>query len=323
MSTQDSAFGASLQSTLTELEIQRKTVYNLKIKSYLIIGGGILLIGGGAALGDLLLYLGIVGAIALIWGFMSYSKADSSFQDYRHEFKEKVVATALKSVDQSLRFDYENGLAEREFVFSQLFSREPDRYISQDQVFGFAGKTRFSFSEVHAEYKTETRTKNGGKQVHWHTILKGIVFCADFNKHFKGITVVRPKDFGNALGAWFAEKIPLFSSSSDNLVKLENPNFNKLFVTYSTDQVEARYILTPAMMERLCELDNNSAYTISVSFIDNHMYIAFPLDKDYFEPPLYKSLLDQKSIQEDLNVIRFMYGIVHELDLNTRIWGKQ
>jgi hypothetical protein len=53
------------------------------------------------------------------------------------------------------------------------------------------------------------------------------------------------------------------------------------------------------------------------------MFIAFPLDKDYFEPPVFKSLLDQKSINEDLSVIRFMYDIIKELDLNTRIWGKQ
>jgi hypothetical protein len=323
MSIPQSMFDTSLQSTLNDLEAQRKVVYNLKVKSFSIIGGGILLIGIGAFLGTLILYFGIAGAVALLIGFISYSKADTSFNEYRHEFKQKVISTALKSIDQSLTFDYENGLREGEFIFSQLFKQKPDRYSSQDQVFGFAGKTRFSFSEVHAEYKTETRTKNGGRQEHWHTILKGIVFYADFNKHFNGITVVRPKDFGSAIGAWFAEKIPLFSSSGDELVKLENPDFEKLFVTYSSDQVEARYILTPAMMERLCQLDSKSKYTISVSFIDNQMYIAFPLDKDYFEPPLYKSLLDQKSIGEDLDVIRFMYGIVQELDLNTRIWGKQ
>jgi hypothetical protein len=76
-------------------------------------------------------------------------------------------------------------------------------------------------------------------------------------------------------------------------------------------------------MERLCQLEDKCTYTISLSFIDTRMYIAFPLDKDYFEPPVFKSLLDQKSINEDLSVIRFMYGIIKELDLNTRIWGKQ
>jgi hypothetical protein len=322
MDGQTSLTGVSFEATLAALESQRKIVSAQKLKSWIFIGGGIILIGIGVMLGNLLLMFGIAGAASLITGLVFLSGASKSFDDYRHGFKQKVITSALKSVDESLEFDYENGLSEQDFVFSQLFNQQPDRYSSQDQIFGSAGKTRFSFSEVHAEYKTETRTKNG-RQVHWHTILKGIVFCADFNKHFNGITVVKPKDFGSAIGAWFSDKLPIFSSSDRELVKLENPNFEELFVTYSTDQVEARYILTPSMMERLCQLEDKCTYTISLSFIDTRMYIAFPLDKDYFEPPVFKSLLDQKSINEDLSVIRFMYGIIKELDLNTRIWGKQ
>lgn len=312
----------SFHNTLTILEIQRKAVAAQKLKFYFSIAGGILLIAGGVMLGDLILFLAIPGGVLLIFGIVLFYKSGKSYNIYRHEFKQKVISSSLKSVDENLEFEYQNGLSEGDFIFSQLFKQKPDRYSSQDQIFGSAGKTRFSFSEVHAEYKTETRTKNG-RQEHWHTILKGIVFCADFNKNFNGTTILRPKDFGNAIGAWISDKMPIFSSSGTEQVKLENPNFEKTFVTYSSDQVEARYILTPGMMERLCELDSKSKYTISASFIDTQMYIAFPLDKDYFEPPLFKSLLDQKSINEDLNIIRFMYGIIKELDLNTRIWGKQ
>jgi hypothetical protein len=322
MGEQTSMTDVPFEATLTILEAERKIVSAQRLRSYLFIGGGILLIGIGIILGNLVLIFGISGAALLIAGIVFLSKANRSFNDYRHGFKQKVITAALKSVDQSLEFDYENGLSEQDFVSSQLFKQEPDRYSSQDQIFGAAEKTRFSFSEVHAEYKTETRTKNG-KQEHWHTILKGIVFCADFNKHFNGVTVVRPKDFGSAIGAWFSDKLPIFSSSDRELVKLENPNFEELFVTYSSDQVEARYILTPGMMERLCQLENKCKYTISLSFIDTQMFIAFPLDKNYFEPPVFKSLMDQKSINEDLSVIRFMYDIIKELDLNTRIWGKQ
>lgn len=322
MGEQISMADVSFEAALATLEVQRKTVSAQRLKSYFFICGGILLVVIGVILGNLVLVFGIAGAALLIAGIVFLSKASKSFSDYRHGFKQKVITSALQSIDQSLEFDYENGLSEQDFVFSQLFNQEPDRYSSQDQIFGSAGKTRFSFSEVHAEYKTETQTKNG-KQVHWHTILQGIVFCADFNKHFNGITVVRPKDFGSAIGAWFSDKLPIFSSSDRELVKLENPNFEELFVTYASDQVEARYILTPSMMERLCQLEDKCRYTISLSFIDTQMFIAFPLDKDYFEPPVFKSLLDQKSINEDLGVIRFMYDIIKELDLNTRIWGKQ
>jgi hypothetical protein len=235
----------SATNTLDELEQQRKDVAALKIKSYLFSGGGILVIVTAIISGAFAIPGAVAGGIILIAGLVFLSKTNAKFSAYRHSFKKNVVPIALRTIDNSLEIDYENGLSEQDFVFSQLFNQQPDRYSSQDQIFGSAGKTKFSFSEVHAEYKTETQTKNG-RQVHWHTILKGIVFYADFNKHFNGITVVKPKDIGSAIGAWISNKLPIFSSSDRELVQLENPNFEELFVTYSTDQVEARYILTPS-----------------------------------------------------------------------------
>nr|WP_068886834.1 DUF3137 domain-containing protein [Pedobacter panaciterrae] len=319
---EEAATGTSLQNALNDLEVQRKKVYDLKTKAYIFLALGVILIAIGIVLGSLVIAGAIIGGALIITSIVFFSSSSQKFNDYRHEFKQRVVSTTLKSIDPSLEIEYKYGLPESDFINSQLFTQRPDRYSSEDQIYGNAGKTRFSFSEVHAEYKTETQTKNG-RQEHWHTILKGIVFCADFNKHFNGLTVVKPKDMGSTLSAWISDKIPILSSSGKQLVKLENIEFNRTFVTYSTDQVEARYILTPAMMERLCELNDKSKATISVSFIGSYVYIAFPLEKDYFEPPVFNSLLTTKSLDEDLNIIRFMYAIISELDLNTRIWGKE
>lgn len=310
----------STQQILNDLELQRKKVAATKVNSYLFIGGGILLFVAGFASG-FILPGAVAGGIALITGIVYYNKASTKFAAYRHYFKQRVIPIALKSIDESLVLDYRKGLSEGEFIYSQLFGNNPDRYSSEDQISGMAGKTRLSFSEVHAEYKTETRTKNG-TQTHWHTILKGIVFHADFNKHFNGITVVRPKDMGAAFSAWVSKAMPIFSASSKHLVQLESPEFNNEFVTYSTDQVEARYILTPGMMERLCVLNKRCNYTISVSFIDSSVFIAFPLNNNYFEPPVHKTLLNDSLLKEDMEVIRFMYSIINDLDLNTRIWTK-
>jgi hypothetical protein len=319
----DGAFlNASLQNTLADLELVRKKVASQRIKCYALILGGIGMFGLAYLKEDFLIYFGTAGGILFISGMFFLSKATNIFDTYRHEFKQQVTAAALKSIDHSMELQYDTGLSEDSFINSQLFTEQPDRYISQDQVDGIAGKTRFSFSEVHAEYKTVTQTKHGRRE-QWHTILKGIVFCADFNKHFNGITIVRPKNSMAAMGAWISEKLPIFSNSQKDVVKLENMEFSKCFVTYSTDQIEARYILTPSMMERLCQLNDKTRDTISLSFTGSHIYIAFPLSKDYFEPPVFKTLLDGKFMEEDLEVIRFMYGIVEELDLNTRIWTKQ
>lgn len=309
---------ATRQQTLTELEVLRKEIYSIKIKNYSIIGVSVLILILGMVLGGLVPVI-ILGIAGLIYGIVMISKAGVKETQYRYSYKNSLLACALKNIDESLQIDDEQALSEEEFISSQLFAKEPDRYHSEDQVYGFSGKTKFSFSEVHAEYKTVTQTKNG-QRVDWHDILKGVVFFADFNKNFKGTTIVRPKDLGTAFGAWIATTLPIFGLGE--VVKLENPDFDNNFVTYSNDQVEARYILTPAMMERICELNKRSSETISLSFTGSLVYIAFPLSGNYFEPPFSKSLLDETLLQKDMELVQFMYGIIKELDLNTRIWGK-
>lgn len=309
------------QAALLELEEQRRGIKTIKLKGFYFMLAGVLL----AAAGVIFEYLlpGIVGAaLFLITGGVFLYKGEGLAREYVHDFKQKVIRALLLDIDPSLRIEPGHGLSIGETIRSGLFSTIPDRVTSEDQITGRLGKTVFCFSEVHAEYKTTTQTKHGTRET-WHDIFRGIIFVADFNKNFDGITVVRPKDTGAAISAWFAKNVPVLSSSSHQLVQLENPDFCDEFVTYSNDQVEARYILTPLMMERLCELNSRSEYTIAASFIDKYMFLAFPLETNHFDPPVFKTLLDPDLLHNDIEVVKFMLGIVESLDLNTRIWGKK
>lgn len=309
----------AVEDVLAELEILRKQIVSKKIQGWGFIILGITVLIVISSLGQF--GIGILIAIAaIVPGGIILFRLNIEISLYKNRFKQEVVGASLSAVDQSLTLEPYKGILESEFRFSQLFSTDPDRYHTEDLVCGNGGKTQFYFAEVHAEYKTETQTKNG-RQVSWHDILKGIIFVADFNKNFNGVTIVRPKDFGSSVSAWFSKNV--FSFGDKNVVELENDAFNKNFVVYSNDQVEARYILTPAMMERISNLNDRSAYTVSLSFINSNMYIAFPLDKNYFEPPVFKTLLNPDLLADDMSVLKFMYDIVKELDLNTRIWTKR
>jgi len=309
----------ALQEVLNTLEIDRKKIAETYKTSYILFGLAlvILLIGLLAGFPT----IGIIGCLVpVIIGVIMYFQIEGDAVKYKIAYKTNVIGVALKNVNESLTLTPQSGLPEYEFISSELFTTEPDRYKTQDLIRGTADKTAFWFAEVHAEYKTETRTKNGTR-TEWHTIFKGIIFVADFNKNFEASTVVRPKGVGDAIGAWFSKNI--FSFGNSNLVQLENTLFDEIFVTYSRNQIEARYILTPAMMERILDLNKKCDETISISFIHSKMYIAFPLSHNYFEAPIHSSLLDPDLLTDDLSIVQFMQDIVQELDLNTRIWGKE
>jgi len=309
----------ALQNVLATMDSSRQKIASTQKKGYFFIAGGIAVAIIGIAMGMVVAAI-IAGLVPIVYGSILFYKIRDELKAYRHTYKIDVIGEALRFLDQSLTIRPYEGIQIGEFVFSQLFAREPDRYKTEDLVMGIAGKTGFYFAEVHAEYKTVTQTKNGTR-TEWHDLFKGIIFVADFNKNFNAITIVRPKDFGRAIGAWFSKN--LFSFGNSDVIKLENPEFDQAFVTYGNDQVESRYILTPSMMERILQLNQKSKYSINLSFIKSRMYIGFPLDRNYFEAPIFKSLLNPNLLDEDINAIKFMYDIVKELDLNTRIWGKQ
>lgn len=315
----ETSHNPALQEVLNTLEVDRKKIASTYTVCYTVFGIAVLLIVGGLLLGAATVAI-ILSLIPIIVGVVMLFQIDGDVQKYKVAYKTNVVATALKTINESLSFEPGNGLPEYEFISSELFTTEPDRYKTQDLVSGTVEKTSFWFAEVNAEYKTETQTKNGTR-TEWHTIFEGIIFVADFNKNFTVSTVVRPKSFGNSVGAWFSKNI--FSFGNNEIVQLENANFDNQFVTYSRNQIEARYILTPAMMERILNLNNKSDETISISFISSKMYIAFPLSTNYFEAPIHTSLLVPDLLTDDLSIVQFMHDIVHELDLNTRIWGKE
>ncbi len=304
-------------SVLNELEVARLHIAQQHTRAYWSIGIGVACVFAGYAFGfpEIGLAFLIIGVLA---GMVIFGLVSKKTSQYKLDFKYNVIGAALKQFGEDLRIEPGSGISERDFVNSCLFSTKPDRYSTEDLVHGKIDKTQIHFAEVHAEYKTEVYTKNG-KRTQWHDIFKGIIFCADFNKNFNGLTVVRPKGFGASIGKWFSKNV----FGSKNIIELENVEFEKVFATEGGDQVEARYILTPSMMEKLLELNKYANSTISVSFVWSNVYIAFPLNHNYFEAPIFKSLLNADVLEKDLNILRLMRHVVEELDLNTRIWTKQ
>ena len=201
-----------------------------------------------------------------------------------------------------------SGVGEELFRNSRLFT-SPDRYHAEDLIEGCLDKTSFICSEVHAEERRARSTKNG-VQYYWEDIFKGFLFIADFHKEFQGeTTVLRDSFFKIKMGA--------------SRVKMENPDFEKVFDVFSTNQIEARYLITPSMMERMLKLDSNFKKGITISFRNSTILVAIPDSKNRFEADVWSSLSDMSILKSDFAVLQSLLEIVDELNLNTRIWSKE
>ena len=108
--------------------------------------------------------------------------------------------------------------------------------------------------------------------------------------------------------------------SNGELVKLEDPEFEKMFVVYGTNQIEARYILTPALMRKIIDFARKVDKKLCISFVDSKINIAVINEKGLFETNIFKSVVNFEDIQKYYENFKFVLDIVDEFSLNTQIW---
>ena len=274
---------------------------------------------GAAAAGPIgvIIVLAVSGAAVVLVGYLS-------LRGYKRGFKREVVGRVVKFLDPGLSYSPAGRVPEGWFRASRLFEHRIDRYRGEDCVEGRLGGTEVRFSEVHAEYRSSSGGK--GSKSQWNTLFKGLFFAADFNKKFRGKTVVVPDVAEQLLGGWLGRLVQSMNfTRTGELVKLENPDFEKYFAVYADDQVEARYILTPSLMERLVEFRElpETGDRVFISFAHSRVHVAVPLQRDMFEPRIFGTLLDFAVVREYYLDLTLAAGIVEDLDLNTRIWTKE
>jgi hypothetical protein len=259
--------------------------------------------------------------IGILIGFAALATITYRFmiQGYAKDFKAHIITPLIGAIDPHLLYHPDFMISQHLFSRSSLFQHDIDRYRGNDYVKGSINGVALEFSDIHAEY--QTRDSKGRTQ--WHTLFRGLFLVAEFNKHFKSRTVILPdlaeKTFGNLIGGWLQSK----NSSRDNVIQLDDPEFEKKFVVYGNDPIEARYILTHSMMKRILEFQKKIPHPLFISFVHNHIHIAIAAQKDLFEPSIFTSLLDYKQAMEYVNTLNNTIGLVEELKLNEKLWSKR
>lgn len=247
-----------------------------------------------------------------------YAYFGDGLKRYRMLFKIGVIGKLVNHVEPGMTYEPERGIPKSVYEESGLFRADPDRYESEDLIHGMIGDTKLMLSEVHAEEKHTSTNSDGHTSTRWETIFKGIFLLADFHKEFRSPVSVMP-DVAERHFGWFGKKLQKLGG---NLQKMENSEFEQMFVVRGTDAVETRYFLTPAMQERLVKLRKRLGSELRIVFRDSHVWLAIPNTENWFEGDIKRPTGDRNQMAKLLGQLRSCFEIVEELDLNTRIWTK-
>lgn len=230
------------------------------------LAGGLGVVGALASGKPILLFLaGLIMFAGLAWAVWPVVS-------YGHELKDRVYPEVFRFFGEDFVYVRKGRLSASELRRSKILPSYDKEFV-EDYVGGTYKGVGLELTECKL-----TEQQGSGDNRRDVTKFQGVFVLLQMHKNFSGRTVVK-KDQG-AIGNWF-------SGLGDGMdpVKLEDPRFEKRFDVVSTDQIEARYLLTPTFMERLMALPGLFNGTdVQASFFDNKLLLMIPCKHDRFEP---------------------------------------
>ena len=271
----------------------------------------------------LLLFL---GAILCAWqatkGMGTYLKARAehfrALNGLAHSFKKRAIAFC----DPSFQYSQQATFPAEIYKSCGVFPPSYDVASAEDHVAGVLDKTQFEFQEIRTYKKETSKDSKGRTTTRYIPIFQGVLFLADFNKNFKGHTIIQSDVSEKALGVFGRATQRLLGAVSNmKLVELENPEFEHHFKVSSTDPTEARYLLSPTFMESMLRLRGKYGENVQVAFLNSTIVIAIPHSPSFMEVGTNLEKMSE-NLQRLGHELIDMLEIIEDLDLNNRIWNK-
>lgn len=97
-------------------------------------------------------------------------------------------------------------------------------------------------------------------------------------------------------------------------VILEDPEFENLFEVYADNEVEARKVLTPAIMRRITKVRQSFGKDIMLSFSGSMCYYAVPIPNGFLRPSR-RAVKDKELFEQIFQEINIAYRLPKELTL--------
>jgi hypothetical protein len=286
------------------------------------VKGRVLLVGFLLCLTGALISLYMLQArVEEMWpfpAFVALSLAVSYWYKQKRElaktFKHVVVRRVVSALGNSMTYSPESSFLASDFNEMDLFNKRAQRLGAEDEICGRKNAVGYTLLEAKATYE-----EGSGKNRRTVVLFKGLIVRLDFNKNFVGHTVVVPDADSRLLGVFGESE----SRGRKEIARMENVEFEKCFTVYCQDQQEARYLMTPKLMELFLEANAALGGKLRASFQHNHLYLTIPQSKDRFDISMFGPRVTPDTVVGDLTeVVGLAERLVDTLDLETRIWSR-
>nr|WP_083332442.1 DUF3137 domain-containing protein [Hyphomonas sp. Mor2] len=287
-----------LKPALQAQEVERQAAAKSSLRwTWVGIGVGLL----GALIGFFVFRVPQLAVVAGVIGFAVHGAGRGPLNQIGKRAKSLIVNPVAARFNMSFTPDPGPQNSVMDLHEAGLLSRW-DRADYEDRLEGVRNGVDFEFFEAHLEERRRTTDSRGRTRTRWVTVFKGQCLRFEFHKAFHGRTLVlRDAGLFNIFGG----------GRGLDQVKLESNVFEKAFQVYSTDQVEARFLLTPDLMQRLIDLEKVfHGGKLRCAFQNGELLIALE-GGDLFEPgSLFTPLDNPERVRELLDDFAAIFNLI-------------
>lgn len=264
-----------------------------------------------------------VGGIAMLMVLFLLGSFFRLFErKFYDNYKKRVIPELIHAIDPNFEYNFERFIPQQLFDESKLYKYQTMwKYKGSNMVEGITEDCLFQFSQLSVTTKNVEKSQ-GKTKVEIKEIFNGIFYVTNFNKKFKGQTFLFPDYARQVFGFNFGEMLnEVMTLPGIELVKFEDTEFEKEFAVYSTDQVEARYILSTSLVYQIRELQKKLNNEVRIAFINDKLFMAVPFETDFLRPNIFSKINNIETVEKIYSKLKIFTDITKELRLNVKIWG--
>lgn len=274
LSEDDATFLAACQPKLDRLEglrLKKFASLNRRKKLALPIGAVVTPVLGFIDYWLILLqrgnddgFVGVtIGGLVLLWWWVTVPQ-----RQYARAYKAEILPEITRLFGE---FDYApKGKIPMEAMKPSRIVPSHTRYSAEDHFSGRYRGVGIAFSEIVLKRKSGRSTT---------TVFKGLAILLTYDaQKFHGHTILT-RDRG-AIGEWLQAKTAKLERAD-----LTDPEFEKRFDVFTSDQVEARYLIDPAIVENIKALHAEfEGKDFRAAFFEDRVLVLIASSKNHFEP---------------------------------------
>ena len=256
-------------------------------------------------------FLGVLILFQIFWIFLLHCAGQETEAEIRYYKILQRDIRPRRNKRYGCRFKIRSIYRYEEEEFQKFRIYRKSRIKSEDRITGVYCGIKFSLSEVHSNGRFYMKTDN--PLIAAIMLIKifydnymdfdGNVLICELAKKTSGKTIVVSRELNAKI---FGEK-----------EMMDDVDFMRDFRVFADDKVEARYLLTPAFMERLREINRETSgeFSLSAVFMDERLYLFLNGAPDLFETTLFGRPASIELAREYQTQIRKILSLIETLKL--------